>query len=122
MPVTWTVTPEAALSDLSDAQAKAIYQAVHALVESYAPVVQAYMNDSIPWHTPGVPDISEEEPHDMYAWVETVTNQVVTMYLGHDAMANPEKTLYKELEYALPAMDYFGPQIMADIRAMLGGG
>ncbi len=120
MPVVWQVTPEQAFGTLADAHAKAIYVAVRALVESYAPVAQRYMNDSIPWHTPGVPDVSEEEPNDMYAWVEVVTNMIVTMYLGHDKMTNPEKTLERELEYAPPAMDYFGPLIMRDIRNMLG--
>jgi len=121
MPVRWTTTPEAAFTALADAQAKAIYQYVHELAIEYAPQIQDYMNASIPWHVPGEPDISADEPNDMYAWVETEIYRMVTIYLGHDKMAVPEPTLEKELAYAPPAMDYFGPQILADVRAALGG-
>lgn len=120
MPVTWTVTPEDMLSQLADVQAKAIYQFVHALAVEYAPQIQDHMNASIPWHG-GEPDISDDEPNDMVAWVEEVVNQMVIIYLSHDEMANPEKTLEKELAYVPPALDYFGPRIMSDIRSALGG-
>lgn len=132
MSIVWDVLPETMLSQLADAQSKAIYQAVRALAEKYAPIIQKHMNASIPWHAGGEPDISKAtpedeltispEPNDMYAWVEEQINEMVIIYLGHDAMINPEPTLEEELAYAPPAMDYFGPQIMADIRAMLGGG
>lgn len=121
MPIAWDVLPENMLFDLATAQANAINEFVYDLAVEYAPQIQDYMNASIPWHG-FEPDISEDEPNDMYAWVEGKINEMVIIYLGHDAMINPEKTLYQELEYAMPAMDYFAPQIMADIRAMLGGG
>jgi|SRR5882672_7354116 len=120
MAIVWSVTPENAFGDLADAYAKAIYPAVRDIVEGYVPIAQAYMNDSIPWHADGQPDTDIDEPNDMYAWVEGMVNRTLILYLGHDKMAVPEKTLEKELAFAPPAMDYFGPLIMRDVRALLG--
>jgi hypothetical protein len=114
----WENKPDIAWSELARSQQQGVEEAVVDLVERMVPEMDDYLNDLVPWHG-GEADISEDEPKDLYSYVESVPGQAVYVYMTHWDMPDPEPTLEKELAFVPEAIDYFGPVIMNRIRQML---
>jgi len=115
----WENRPDIAWADLAGAQQQGVEAAVVNLCESMVPEMNDHMNARIPWHVNGEADLSEDEPEDLYAYVESEPGKAVYVYMTHWDMVNPEETLQDELAFVPEAIDYYGPVIMQRIRQML---
>lgn len=117
--IKWTYPPDKALKDLAVKQGIDVHAAVLKLANQYVPAIDVTLNNLVPWHN-GEPDApTPDEPVDLFSWVEDEPGKQVVIYMSHFAMVDPEPTLDDELAFVPVAIDIFGPQIMADIAAML---
>jgi hypothetical protein len=114
----WTVTPEQAFGDLTNAYIAAIRRGIRALADRRAPEIEAWMKSNAVWT-----DRTSNARQSLYSDVEQVSLDMVHIILAYGATI--DYAIYLELANAgrfsiiTPALDYWGPQIWRDVQAML---
>ena len=113
---TWILRPEEVYDEVAQRYNVALHDGVRAIANSYVPKIEKWMTDNAAWE-----DRTGLARDELYAGVEEAIGQVV-LNIGHGVHYG----LFLEVNYAgrfailNPALDHFAPQIMADIRRMLG--
>lgn len=111
----WDVPPDEAFTQLADAYATAVHTGVRAVVQRYAPEVEAWMKSNAPWT-----DRTGNARQTLHTEVEEVVNEMVSLILA----GGVEYQIYLELSnggrFAIigPALDYFAPKIWADVQGL----
>jgi hypothetical protein len=114
--VQWTVTPERAFGDLTQAYIAAIRRGVRAIAQRRAPEIEAWMKAQAPWT-----DRSSNARQTLSAEVEDIALDMVAILM----QGGVEYFVFLELanggRYAIiaPAIDQWGPIIWQDVQAML---
>lgn len=112
----WDVPPDEALVDLTKAYSKAVNDAVYKIALRYAPEIEAWMKSNAPWkdRTGNARQTLNSEAAQDLAF------DLVAIFFRHGMEYGRFLELGNGGRYAIigPAMDHFGPKIMADIQAL----
>lgn len=114
----WVVTPEQAFGELALAYGQSIHRAVSQLAQRYAPVMENWMKENAPWT-----DRTANARQGLYTEVtENIARTMIAIILSHGVHYGLFLEVKQAGKYAIvnPAIDYWGPKIWADVRAMLG--
>lgn len=112
----WTVTPERAFGDLTQAYIAAIRRGVRAIAQRRAPEIENYMKSEAPWT-----DRTAVARQTLSAEVEDAALDIVDILLTGGA----EYQIFLELanggRWAIiaPSVDFWGPVVWADVQAIL---
>jgi hypothetical protein len=112
----WSTPPRTAWGDLSAAYVLAIRNGVRAIAQRRAPEIEAWMKENAPWT-----DRTGNARQTLSAEVEDATLDMVSILLA----GGVEYQIFLELAHGgnwaiiAPAVDYWGPILWADVRAML---
>lgn len=116
MGVVWSVTPEQAFTELTQAYVAAIRHGIRALADRRAPEIEAWMKQNAVWT-----DRTGNARQTLNTEVEQMGADMVAIILAHGV----EYGIWLELSHGgaysviSPALDYFGPLIWRDVQAML---
>ena len=112
----WEVPPEQAFPPLADAAAQQIKVIVYQLMLSYAPRIEAWMKQNAAWM-----DRTGNARQGLYAEVEAFATQV-SLIADHSMDYGFWLETRHAGRYAIiaPAIDHFYPQIVSDLRQILG--
>lgn len=114
--ITWSVTPEQAFGELTNAYIAAIRRGVRAIAQRRAPEIENWMKSNATWT-----DRTGNARQTLNTEVEQVTADMVQIVLAHGV----EYGIYLELAhggtYAIiaPALDHWGPVIWNDVQTLL---
>lgn len=116
MSVEWTKRPEDALSELTDAYARAIQRGLVALGLRYAPQIEAWMKKNAVWT-----DRTGNARQTLWSDVMEVGTQAVVIILSHGMDYGVFLELANAGTYAIitPALDHFAPRIWRDVQRMM---
>jgi hypothetical protein len=112
----WSVTPERAFGDLTNAYIAAIRRGIRALADRRAPEIEAWMTSNAGWT-----DRTGNARQTLHTEVEQVSLDMVQIVLAHGVSYGVYLELSHGAAYSIisPALDYWGPQIWRDVQAML---
>lgn len=127
MEVSWIggVTPERMVEQLTHNYITAIHQGLLAIAKKRAPEITEWMKANRPWT-----DRTNQARTTLHVDVEPVSDELVNLLLAHGVEhgwylegltpQGMETTQGGKYSILLPALDYWGPILMDDIRKMLG--
>lgn len=112
----WSVTPQAAFSQLTQAYAQRIRQGVRQIAEQRAPQIEEWMKANHPWQ-----NRTGAAEANLQAFVEEMALDIVAIILenGVEYGMNLELIHAGSLGILTPAVDQWGAVIWQDVRAML---
>lgn len=112
----WDITPERAFGDLTDAYIAAIRNGVRQIAAYYAPQIESWMKANASWT-----DRTGNARQTLSAEVEDVSLDMVKIVLAHGVEYGVWLEIAHAGAYSIlgPAIDYWGPQIWADVQTML---
>jgi hypothetical protein len=113
--VTWYTTPQQAWPKYFTNWANNARKAIAALLLSYAPRIESWMKENAIWE-----DQTGNARQSLYASMETVSEQVFMLYWGHGMSYGVFLEMSNQGRFGIlsPALDYFYPQIVADIQRL----
>ena len=112
----WTVPPDQAFNELTEAYISAIHRGIYAIAQKWAPQIENWMKANAPWT-----DRTANARQGLWTEVQQAINIMVRINLWHGV----EYGIYLELKNAgrfaiiNPAIDHFSPRIWADVQRML---
>jgi hypothetical protein len=115
MSLQWDIEPDQMADQLFDNYVRIIRDNVHQIVLSYAPRIEAWMKKNAVWT-----DRTGNARQGLWSDAERLADEIVLL-MGHGV----EYGIYLETisagKWAIitPALDYFLPKILEDIRASL---
>ncbi len=123
--ITWDITPEMMLQQLTEQYISAIEQAIENLLKSYAPTIETWMRDNAPWT-----DRTGDARQGLVTQVHRAVGNYVLVELAHSVDYgtylegwNPKTNSPMENagQWSIiePALDHFGPLIWNDLISML---
>lgn len=112
----WVVPPSVAFPAMYDEWRRRVYAAVLAIMESYKPRAESWMKQNAPWM-----DRTGNARQSLFTDIETQAQEVVSLIFAHGVDYGVFLEFKNQGRFAViaPALDYFFPQIMADIQAVL---
>lgn len=123
--ITWDITPDMMLRQLTEQHIKNIEQAVKSIMDEYAPTIESWMRANAPWH-----NITGEARQGLVTQVHQAVGNFVLIELahsvaygtyleGHNPKTNAPMENAGQWSIIEPALDHFAPLIWNDIRSML---
>lgn len=116
MPLTWTVTPDKAWSQLANGQAKAIRRAVRALARRRAPEIENWLKANASWT-----DRSSNARQTLYTEVQELTFGLVEIVMSHGVEYGWHLELANAGRFQVlgHAVDTWGAVIWRDVQDLL---
>lgn len=116
MPFEWVTTPVDAVTAGMSEYERALYQAIYTICLRRKPEIENWMKANAPWT-----DRTGNARQTLHVDVEAAVDRIA-MVLAHGMFYGIYLETKNAGRYAIvtPAVDYWAPIIMADVRAVLG--
>lgn len=116
MGFSWTTRPTQAWPQLANAYAEAIRRGVYQIAQRRALEIEAWMKQNAPWT-----DRTGNARQTLYTAVEQASRDMVDIIMAHGMDYGIFLELAHAGRYAIigPAIDYWGPILWNDVRALL---